>query len=57
MNIVSRFCFCLGSSPATPTAWQSGVTHATGLGGISFPAMLIGTDEDCTTAELDAYRH
>ncbi len=32
------------------------VTHATGLGGISFPAMLIGTDEQRTSAELDAYR-
>lgn len=32
------------------------VTHATGLGGISFPAMLIGTDEECTAAQLDAFR-
>jgi hypothetical protein len=32
------------------------VMHATGLGGISFPAMLIGTDEECTTAQLDAFR-
>ncbi|MDI9584478.1 MAG: hypothetical protein QM473_09685 [Acidobacteriota bacterium] len=32
------------------------VTHATGLGGICFPAMLIATDEERATAELDAYR-
>ncbi len=43
--------------PGLPNRVAIRVTHATGLGGISFPAMLIGTDEDRTTAELDAYRH
>jgi len=33
------------------------VTHATGLGGISMPAMLVGTDEECSTEQLDAYRY
>jgi len=33
------------------------VTHAVGLGGISFPGMLIGTDDECSTAQLDTYRH
>ncbi len=32
------------------------VMHATGLGGIWLPAMLIGTDKECTTAELEPYR-
>jgi hypothetical protein len=32
------------------------VTHATGLGGICQPAMLVGTDEECTTEQLGAYR-
>ena len=32
------------------------VTHVAGLGGISLPAMLIGTDEECSWEELDAYR-
>ena len=43
--------------PGLPNRVAIRVTHATGLGGISFPAMLIGTDEECTTAQLDAYRH
>ena len=43
--------------PGLPNRVAIRVTHATGLGGINFPAMLIGTDEDRTTAELDAYRH
>ena len=33
------------------------VTHAVGLGGITMPAMLVGTDEEHSTAQLDAYRH
>ncbi|MFH2069567.1 MAG: hypothetical protein ABII89_08945, partial [Candidatus Omnitrophota bacterium] len=33
-----------------------GVTHSSGLGGISYPAMLIGTDEECTAAQLNKYR-
>ncbi len=33
------------------------VTHASGLGGITLPAMLVGTDKECTTGELDAYRY
>jgi len=33
------------------------VTHATGLGGITMPAMLVGTDEPRSTEELDAYRY
>ncbi|NPV46383.1 MAG: DUF4838 domain-containing protein [Armatimonadetes bacterium] len=32
------------------------VTHATGLGGITFPGMLIGTEAECTVEELDSYR-
>ena len=32
------------------------VTHSTGLGGILGPAMLVGTDEECSTPELDRYR-
>jgi hypothetical protein len=33
------------------------VTHASGLGGIWLPAMLVGTDEQCSTAQLDKYRY
>jgi hypothetical protein len=33
------------------------VTHASGLGGIWLPAMAFGTDEACTTEQLDKYRH
>jgi len=33
------------------------VTHASGLGGIWLPAMLVGTDEECTAAQLDKYRY
>jgi len=33
------------------------VSHSTGLGGISFPALLVGTDEECTTAELAKFRY
>ena len=32
------------------------VNHATGLGGMCFPAMLFGTDEPCNTEQLDKYR-
>ncbi|MHB8972197.1 MAG: DUF4838 domain-containing protein [Pirellulaceae bacterium] len=42
--------------PGLPNRVAIRVTHAIGLGGISFPAILIGTDEERTTAELDAYR-
>jgi hypothetical protein len=33
------------------------VTHALGLGGICLPAMLLGTKEECSTEQLDKYRH
>lgn len=33
------------------------VTHSSGLGGIWLPAMAFGTDEECTTEQLDKYRH
>jgi hypothetical protein len=33
------------------------VTHASGLGGIWLPAMLVGTEEECTTEQLDKYRY
>jgi hypothetical protein len=33
------------------------VTHASGLGGISMPAMLVGTDEECSTEQLAGYRY
>lgn len=33
------------------------VTHASGLGGICLPSMLIGTDEECTTEQLEKYRY
>ena len=33
------------------------VTHASGLGGIWLPAMLIGTDEPCSTGQLDKFRY
>jgi len=33
------------------------VTHASGLGGISMPAMLVATDEECTDEQLDRYRY
>ena len=33
------------------------VMHQTGLGGVWLPALLLGTDEECTTAELQKYRH
>lgn len=33
------------------------VTHASGLGGIWQPAMLIGTDQECTSDQLDRYRY
>lgn len=42
--------------PGVPNRIAIRVTHSAGLGGISFPAMLIATDEERTTAELDAYR-
>jgi hypothetical protein len=32
------------------------VTHSSGLGGIWLPGMLIGTEEECTTEQLDKYR-
>jgi hypothetical protein len=32
------------------------VTHGSGLGGIWLPAMLFGTDEECTTEQLYKYR-
>ena len=33
------------------------VTHSSGLGGIWLPAMLFGTEEECTTEQLDKYRY
>jgi len=33
------------------------VTHASGLGGIWLPAMLFGTDIECTTEQLGKYRY
>jgi hypothetical protein len=33
------------------------VTHSSGLGGISMPALLVGTDEECSTEQLDRYRY
>jgi hypothetical protein len=33
------------------------VTHSTGLGGILQPAMLVGTDEECSTGQLDRFRY
>ena len=33
------------------------VTHASGLGGITMPAMLVGTDDECSTEQLTAYRY
>ena len=33
------------------------VTHSSGLGGILQPAMLVGTDEECSTERLDRYRY
>lgn len=33
------------------------VTHASGLGGILQPAMLVGTDEECSTEQLQKYRY
>jgi hypothetical protein len=33
------------------------VTHSSGLGGILQPAMLVGTDEECSTEQLDRYRY
>ena len=33
------------------------VTHSAGLGGILGPAMLVGTDEECSTEELGRYRY
>ena len=33
------------------------VMHASGLGGIWLPAVLVGTDEECTAAQLDKYRY
>lgn len=33
------------------------VAHAEGLGGISQPPMLVGTDEECSTAQLEQYRY
>jgi hypothetical protein len=33
------------------------VTHSSGLGGIWLPAMLVGTDEECSTEQLDRFRH
>jgi len=33
------------------------VMHASGLGGIWLPALLVGTDEECSTEELGKYRY
>jgi hypothetical protein len=33
------------------------VTHSSGLGGIWLPAMLVGTDEECSTGQLDKFRY
>jgi len=33
------------------------VTHSSGLGGIWLPAMLVGTDEECSTEQLAKYRY
>jgi len=33
------------------------VIHASGLGGMWLPASLLGTDEECTTEQLDKYRY
>jgi hypothetical protein len=33
------------------------VTHSSGLGGIWLPAMLVGTDEECSTEQLGKYRY
>jgi hypothetical protein len=33
------------------------VTHASGLGGIWLPAMLVGADEERSTGQLDKYRY
>lgn len=41
----------------TPTRIAIRVTHASGLGGIWLPAMLFGTDEPCTTEQLNTYRY
>lgn len=42
--------------PGVPNRIAIRVTHATGLGGITYPGMLIGSDSDCTPEQLDAYR-
>ena len=41
--------------PDAPNQIAIRVTHASGLGGISFPAMLIAVDEERTTEQLGAY--
>jgi len=33
------------------------ITHAVGLGGMCLPAMLLGTQEQCSTEQLDKYRY
>ncbi len=33
------------------------VTHSSGLGGILQPAMLVATDEECSTGQLDKFRY
>ena len=33
------------------------VTHSSGLGGICFPAMMVGTEEECSTENLAQYRY
>ena len=33
------------------------VTHAVGLGGICLPPMLLGTQDECSTEQLDKYRY
>jgi hypothetical protein len=43
--------------PGVRTTIAVRVAHSSGLGGIWLPAMAFGTDEECTTEQLDKYRH
>jgi hypothetical protein len=43
--------------PGTTNRVAVRVTHSAGLGGISLPAMLVGTDQECSAEQLDQYRY
>jgi len=43
--------------PGEPNRIAVRVTHASGLGGITMPAMLVGADEECSTEDLARYRY